>query len=473
MSVLETFWLLFDSNAEEVEKGAQQAGKATDDLDERLKRTNISADDLGKKFLQTMKQAVAAFVAFQSVSAAIGGFNASIDYADRLDETSEALGISVEQLDLWGRAAKMAGGSAEGLFGSVKSLSAAMTQLDVTGKSKLKPFFDELGISMTDSAGRARDAMQVLPEIAEAFEKMSKQESIGFGRKLGLDDGTIMLLQKGRREVDALLARQKELGTISKEDAEVAAAYKDSLDELSFAWRAFAVQLGGDVLPIFTRIIKMFTDFGVWAQDHAGFLYGFFGSLAAIMGVFAVKALIAAAAVTVLGFPLYAVLAAIGAITVAVGLLWDDWKKWTEGAPSALGLIWDAFAGLINGIKALWAGLKDYILGIFDALVDAAMFFIDRFSGIRDWFKGDDMTVEAIKKGQIQIGTATNSPIGAQTSNSIMTSKNLSQTNSVSIGEVNINTQATDADGIAGSINQSLDQQLKQVVANSDDGIRG
>lgn len=44
--------------------------------------------------------------------------------------------------------------------------------------------------------------MGVLPELAESFEKLSKQESAALGQKLGLDQGTIMLLRRGRREVE-------------------------------------------------------------------------------------------------------------------------------------------------------------------------------------------------------------------------------------------------------------------------------
>lgn len=465
MSVLEIFQILFESDSAEVDEGAKKAKKSTDDLEDQIKTTNISAKQLGDQFLQTMKNAVAAYAAIASVGALMNGFNAAVTYADQLDETSEALGIAVEDLDVWGRATKMAGGTTEGFIGSIKSLSTQMTQLDTVGKSKILPFLKDLGISILDAHGKSRPALELFPELADAFSRMSKQEAIGYGRKLGLDDGVIMLLQKGRREVDALIERQKQLGVLTEEEAATAAAYKDSIDELSFAWRNFAVDLSSDVLPVFTWIIQKFTQFGQWAQEHEGFLYGFFGALAAIMGVFAVKAAIAAAAVTVLGFPFYLVAAAVAAVSIAIGLLWDDFQKFREGAAHLIPYqeIIDGFTALVEGVKNIWGGLVDYL--------DESIQGISRaLSSIGEFFSFGDRAYAAANARR-SLAMAGNSRIGSQTSASLAATNNRSST--VTIGKVDVNTQATDADGIAGAIGSGLQREMQQVTNNSDDGIRG
>ena len=51
--------------------------------------------------------------------------------------------------------------------------------------------------------------------------------------------------------------------------------------------------------------------------------------------------------------------------------------------------------------------------------------------------------------------------------------RNAAQSNNVSIGEINIKTQATDADGLSKALGQSIDSQMRQVTSNFDDGIRG
>lgn len=476
--ILETFLILFTSNADEVEKGADKAGAATDKLEDKIKSTNVSADELGKKFLQTMKTAVAAFVAFQSVSAAMGSFREAVDYLDKLDETSEALGVSVEQLDLWGRAAKIAGGSVDGLIGSVKTLSAGMAQMDVTGKSKLKPFFDELGIQMTDAKGKARDAFAIFPEIADAFEKMDKQQAIGFGRKLGLDDGTIMLLQKGRREVDALIKRQKELGTINEKDAKIAAEYKDALDNLSFAWRAFSAELAGDVLPALTWVVEKFTSFAAWAHQHQGFLYGFFGGISVLLIGIAGYALVAsgalAAAFAFLVSPLGIVIGLFLAASTAIGLLWDDFKKFKEDAPHLIP--WEDILGgwvkLKNGIFEIWDEIVSHIKENIQSIANAINAVTSLFSFGDDAYREARANLSpALRRAKEQTALAGTTSLNGVTSSAIANSKNVNQTNSVEIGKVEVVTQATDADGIAKSVGGTLNQQMKQVVANNDDGV--
>jgi hypothetical protein len=54
-------------------------------------------------------------------------------------------------------------------------------------------------------------------------------------------------------------------------------------------------------------------------------------------------------------------------------------------------------------------------------------------------------------------------PLNSTTSSAISNSSNLSRETNVQVGEVNIQTQATDADGISRDIGGSLSEQLAQL----------
>jgi len=467
MNILETFLILFESNADDVQKGADKAAGATDNLEEKIKKTDTASDSLGKSFMGMAAQAALAIGSLVSVGAILGSVFAAADYADYLNETSESLGVNIEQLDLWGRAATIAGGSTQGLVGSVKSLSAGIAQMDVTGKSRLKPFFDDLGISMTDAAGKARDAFDIFPELADAFEGMSKQEAIGFGRKLGIDDGTIMLLQKGRREIDALIKRQKELGTISAEDAKIADAYKDSIDELSFAWRSFSTEIAGDTIPALTWLAKKLTDISIWMRNHEGFIYGFLGTIGAGLVAVASYFFLASGAATtffaVLISPIALATAAFIALGAAVGLIWDDFKTFRDGGDYLIP--WEKIIGsfekIKTGVTEIWGGVVEYISNSIDALVRM-------FETLGNFFSFGD---RAYMKARMSLSAAGSAQINSATSSSLAAGSNRST--SVNIGEINVQTQATDADGISAEIGRSMKGQVNQVISNYDDGIRG
>lgn len=457
-SILETFVLLFESDGKDFEKDVQRVEKTADDAEKSLKKTALTTQDLGLKFVEVAKQATLAFVAFQGLSGIMQGFNAAVEYADKLGETSEALGISVEQLDLWSRATIMAGGSADDFASSIKSISTQMTQLDTMGKSKLQPFLKELGINLLDASGKSRPALEIFPELADAFQKMSKQEAIGFGQKIGLSEGVIMLLQKGRREVDALIARQKELGVLTERETEVAGKYKDSLDELSFAWRNFAVDLSSGFLPAFTWVVEKLTEFGVWAQEHSGFLKGFFAALTA--GLAAVALWAFNATLTLTGFwavllsPITLAIAGFALLAGAVGLLWDDFAKWKENPA-------------LSYFQDLWVVISK-IVDLFKYLSDVGSLTLAGFASI---VTGEKIDPAVWKEANAQIEAASATRMNAISSNAISSTQNKQTT--VNVGEVKVETQATDAEGIAKTIGGTLNSELTKAQNDFDDGVKG
>ena len=55
MSILETFFILFDSDAEGVKKGADEAERATSGLEETIKKTDDASTKLGDNFSDIVK----------------------------------------------------------------------------------------------------------------------------------------------------------------------------------------------------------------------------------------------------------------------------------------------------------------------------------------------------------------------------------------------------------------------------------
>jgi hypothetical protein len=77
-----------------------------------------------------------------------------------------------------------------------------------------------------------------------------------------------------------------------------------------------------------------------------------------------------------------------------------------------------------------------------------------------------------LEKGKSAINTASNSPIAAQTSGSIANSfKSSARNTSVQTGDIIVQTQATDAEGIAREVGGSLNSQMRAAVDNFDDGV--
>lgn len=509
-SILETFFILFESNADEVKTGAKEAEKATEGLEKRTKAADVAAGKLGGSFVELARSAVGALAAVASVTAVSASVFAAANAADQLGKFSEALELNIEDVDAWGRAVKLNGGSAEEFQGTVARLSQGFAEFAARGSGELGPFFQSLGIQMTDAAGNARDVLQVLPELADAFQGLNRQEAFGLGKKLGLDEGTIMLLQRGRREVEDAIKRQKQLGAVTQEDAEIAAEFNDALDESSFAFRNLYLGVASNVLPPLTWMLNKLRDLGGWLSEHEDLVTGFFIAAGIAITAFYLPAILSAAAATLVAIaPFLAIGAAITAAAAAFALLYEDIVAFREGSDSMIGQIaekWPIVGDIVNAWVDYLVLLKDTALAVFgllgDLITDPANAwdnFVEKLAASFDVFTrvggavrgvfdsiasgwntvkslipgfGAGPEAAALSIGKQQLAMAGATPLASTPGSAIIAGGNTSsRSTNVQVGKVEVNTQATDADGIAAAVGTSLETQIAQATSTFDDGV--
>lgn len=532
MSILDTFLILFESNADDVKKGAREAEAATKGLDDKLKHANDSSDKLGKSFLSAAKTfAIAATAAF-SVHRIAGAIFAQAELTDALGKTSRALDVNVEDLDAWGQAAARSGGSAAGFQSSLGALNRGMADFAAKGTSRVEPFFKQLGISMVDTRGKIRPVMDLLPELADAFEGLSKQESTGLGEKLGLDAGTIMLLQQGRRSVEDLVNRQKSLGVITERNVEVAEKFNDQWADTGQIFRGMYLAIGTMILPALTSFLKGFESVVGFMQENGTFIEGFFIAIGSVLAVVYTPSVITAAAAT---WALIAPYVAIGAVVLGVAaifaLAYDDIMNFLAGNKSVIGelaarwpiigdfirqaasafeFFWDVagaifdllftrtsdagegfdrfgarisaafekvlpfFPVLVAGINTVGAAFDAIGAGIV-ATWNGVLSLVEKVAGFLRGMSGAfNMTLMGgVAAGQGALATAGASGIASQTATSISSRRGGDRSTTVTVGEVNVQTQATDAEGVSKAIGQTLGDEMRQAADHFDDGVAG
>lgn len=377
MAIAEWFGIIFDAETDQANKKIDDLSKATEDYTDKTNSADFISNKFSGSLLGLAARAAGVLGALFSVGAIMGGISNSIAYADSIGETAEALGVATDELSAWSDAAGLAGGSAQGLQNSIRTLSREAVNLATTGNSRVKPFFDELGVSLLDSTGKARNILEVLPEIAEQFEGLGRQEAIGLGQRLGLDQGTIMLLQQGRRGVEELVARQRELGTVSQEDAEVAAAFNDALDDTAHAFRTIYTGIATTILPAFTWFLEKLQAITRWAREHRVLVTSFFTAVATAITVFYLPAMIKAAAATLAAtWPFILIAAVIAAAAAAIALIAEDIYVFLKGGNSLIGQVsqkWPIIGKTIEGIR-------DWFIWLFDAADKVITFFSDMWN---------------------------------------------------------------------------------------------
>ena len=510
MSILENFLILFSSNADEVESdfkkvedASDKVGKSLDDVTDasdkvgqNLSDTGKEAKKLGDNLSETVKTVVTAGTAMLALGKIVSGVFSATAFAENMERQSRILGVSTEVLNGWSEAVVRAGGSTEGLLGSINSLNSSMTQLSVTGSSDSLQYLSRLGISGFKDDGSVKMATDLLLELADSFQGLTAQQAQGFGAQLGLDEGTILLLQKGRREVEEMILKQKELGVVGQEDAEISRKFSIAMQDLGQSFRVVFSKIAGDALPAMTWLIEKLTEFGQWIQKHHSYIYGFFIGLSGVLVGVAVSSGAAAAALSLLLSPIVAVIAAGVAVGAVFGLLFEDFTAFFSGAPSLVG-------SFVEAVKGLFMSLYEYIKPIVDFITKGINFIfrteIGELPETDDLFGNKKITsddnlipppgiaellgtknlsqpstiAELLGKGSSQISEADEFDISSLTGTAISNSSRNSSSNAFNIGEIVVNTAATDATGISIAITDSLQEQMLSAAAGFDNGIKG
>lgn len=350
-------------------------------VDKNLKDTGNEAEKAGAKVKKAGKDGAASFneVAKSAAKflAIIGGTMAvkrfieqTVESNAALDRLSKNLNESVSTISAWSNAAELAGGSAEGLQGTMDMLSKSQTDLQLTGQSGLIPYFSALGISLADVNGKARPVNDILLDLSDRFSKMDRTTANNMGRMMGIDQGTMNLLLKGRSEVEMMIKRQKEYGAVSKQQAEEASRLSRAITEGKQSFQAFGRELLSAATPAIEKLFSVMAEFGAWMRENKEFVQTFLTIIAVGLG--------AIAAATI---PINLTVAAVVALAAAIALLWQDYQTWKRGGDSFID--WGKWE---PGFKKAGEAIK-WLKGLMEDMVYRAIAAADVLAAVweRDW----------------------------------------------------------------------------------------
>lgn len=290
-------------------------------------------------------------------------FGEYVAQADAMGKLANALDVDIEKMHAWGEAAARAGGSVEGFQGSLQSLTAQLARQATVGTSRAAKMLEGVGIDAGE-IGRQRQAFDVMMDLAEKAETMGKQEFFGLGRSLGLDQGTIMLLQQGRAALKEQIRLQKEYGVMTKDDANLTANWNDRTADFNQVMMKFSSIIFRMVLPAMTKFVEGVNNIIKFLTKHEKFVQAFFIGLAAVITGVLLPAL-AKMAAAMLANPLTWIIAMLAALALVI----EDLVVWAEGGESALGDLWEAIFGSPEEAQETWEAIKQGFSDLVDFLI--------------------------------------------------------------------------------------------------------
>lgn len=506
---------------QEVAQGASEAAKSLKKVESAGEKAGREIAEGAKKGGQGYERLTSILVKAAAILGAVGLAKGYIEQAAALDQTAQSLGMNVESLQEWQGAARMAGGEAEEMADRFRDMADYMTDATKFDSGPLKEIASTLGIGLTDATGKARDTEAVMLDLADAFQRVGAQQAMGYGMQLGFDPGTIALLQKGRGEVTALMARQKEMGLLTKKDTEAAQQARLAMGALGQSLYAMVSMIMRWVTPALTWMAEKLTDLVLWVRKHENFIVGFFAAVGTVIAATLIPKLYALAAANLAAWwPLLLIGAAVVAVGALIGLLVDDFLVWAAGGESMFGDFWAFAVQVFDNIKAavlaffdfvapIWEAVKQIGMGVWHAIVAAfhgdmdglQAAFVEIWDGIKnyllewvdvikgiilglwEWIKGmvgnmgkaiAEMASglknsaqnavsgawDSVKDGVSGLLSFGGTPSAAQSTAGGHTGRNVQA--ETRIGSITVNTQASDADGIARDLGSAIREDVMQ-----------
>lgn len=549
--LLDALTYIIDADNRKLDQEVKGSEKKVDDLGKSMTAAEKRAADMQKRITDGFKRLGGAILATVAVSKVLAGVTELAQTAEAVRNTSNAIGVAVEDVDAFGKSIELMGGDAQGARDSLtdmaESIGEAMADVD-SGRAKT---FKSLGISLKDMEGQTKNAAQVMSELAGAVEGMSREQAVFRIKELGITDNrTVELLLKGRQELDRMMRVQKEQGVITKETTERAQKYTEAMARFRQGTQNSMQAVAAIMLPILTKMLNGLSAVFQWMNQHGDFIKGFFIAIGAVLAFTYGPAVVSAALATwALIAPFVAVGVAIAAAAAAFALIYDDIVNFMEGNDSLIGQISEQYPAIgeyvkalyeiVNGIfklltgdfdgaKEAFSAAGEAIKNVFGAMGDA---IINTLDSLFQWFgagpgaatkmadsmvsifDGMSSTVTGIFKKMIDfvsqawswisgiydksvgmvssvgswlgdklgfggdngagsaLAAASANPLNSTTSQAIANTSNSRSETNVSVGQVTVQTQATDAAGISSDIGSELSGQLKNLQAESASGV--
>lgn len=417
MSILDTFYILFDSDASKLDKGLGESEKKADGLIDKLKGVDKEGAKAGQGLFQLVGKAAGLLGVGMSIGALVAGVKSTAAAYDELGKLAARFRSTAEAVDSFRDAAGLLGITEEQSVGALKSLETAIEDTHL-GMGRAKKVFEELGIKVEDANGKIKPTTEVMGELAEKLHGMEKGTQIRVMERLGLDPSMLKLFNADFVDLQKRMAMVDKASGFNLEQAvKRSAEYAKASKSLGLEVNTLKMYLGKltegfqvAALPVFTqamttaaKYVRMFVDY-LMKHSHVvqGFMIAIGGAIlyfvvpAALQGALAVWAMIA---------PFVLVGAAALAVAAVFALLYDDIMNFIEGGDSMIGHIvarWPIIGEILKALgaefmffwdvaKAVW----NFLVGMFDDPATAFEKFksdvsagvdrlIENFPGLKD-----------------------------------------------------------------------------------------
>lgn len=301
-------------------------------------------------FVDTARNLLGAWASFEFFKTAINNFK---DFTTELANAQTLTGESMQNIQALGGALKRFGGDTSSAVNAIKTINQHLHDAKF-GEGALMDVAKKYGLVVSQGA----TAEQTILNLAKQMGKYDRQTRVAIASQLGLDEAMQLAFADGGKELEQLIQKQKRLNIVSPEDSKIAQTFSYALLDLEDVFGALMRDFARVILPAFSKLLGIMTDFIDFLRRHKIFVVAFFaGILVALTPILLTLGKMAVAS-TLAFAPFYA----IGAIIASVALIFEDLLYYFQGYESVTGKLVKQFPLLGAFIEPL----RPIVLGIYE-----------------------------------------------------------------------------------------------------------
>jgi phage-related protein len=386
-------------------------------------QTDTSGAEEYKKSLESVEKTVATVMGAAAAAAGIIGWAVHKAAASmgELYSFAELNEVSARSMEALGKIAVENDGSLEGMKSTVQSLNKVIGEAAL-GLGRGAMTFEKLNMSAKNADGSVKNVDDILSEVADKMQGLSRQEQLALGAKLGIDPQFVKVLAQGSENLKQLREEAELFNPFKEGDYELA----DKVDKLfikaSKSVGVFAKQIAVSMFPVIkqmlegylawfkefrkggaenfgkvlkvivavlqtmwdwtVRVITAVKNFISWLTEFKIVVWASYAALTAFVaiktynffmdaakGVIGLTRTLLAFNATALFIPIL-----IGAIIIAVALLIDEFVNFKEGNESFLGDLVKDYPQLLDVINKISDGVNaviSWVTNLFNELLPA------------------------------------------------------------------------------------------------------
>lgn len=438
----------------------------------KLKNTSTYSFAQMQKSFMSLLQTIGLFAVVR------GTIQRSLDFyeqAEQLDILAQKTGIAAERLQELSFVSARYGGTVEGTVSSVENIR--------TNKEE----YQKAGIRIE------QDPSKTLENVAKKMQTLkSDAQKWQLADSLGLDEATTRALIEGVDKYNESLQKGAKYKLYTKEDIQRMREYRQIQQDIRDGVNNIFGSIYRLLLPAITAVSKVIRTITDWLREHEGAVQvvAIVAIIVAAIGsvITVVKALNAAFLFLAANPVVLTIMAIVAAIT-ALYLVIDDFVGFLQGKSSVTGRILKALGADVDAVRKNFINLFNAIKGLSDGSIKSLDDLIAKVGSIGKsimalWKSLPDPIRKVIgglhplTAGYTAITTgkqiienhnknpANAVPAGAQSTyfnsqsqNATNThnSKNVANNKNVNVGQITINTQASDARAVAREVGSTLD----------------